>query len=45
MVLDQTNYRNPVDESLNILCAILAIAVIRRVTAQPAGPLPYLNMT
>jgi hypothetical protein len=46
LVLDQTDYRNPVDESLNILCAILAIAVIRRVTAaQPAGPLPYFNMT
>ncbi|MFJ7267576.1 DUF4328 domain-containing protein [Streptomyces sp. NPDC099050] len=46
LVLDHTDYRNPVDEGLNILCAILAIAVIRRVSAaQPAGPLPYLNMT
>ncbi|WP_407837314.1 DUF4328 domain-containing protein [Streptomyces sp. DSM 116496] len=46
LVLHQTDYRNPVDEGLNILCALLALAVIRRVTAaQPAGPLPYLNMT
>ncbi|MFD3531161.1 DUF4328 domain-containing protein [Streptomyces sp. NPDC058664] len=46
LVLDHFDYRNPVDQSLNMLAAILAIAVIRRVTAaQPAGPLPYFNMT
>ncbi|MFF3837429.1 DUF4328 domain-containing protein [Streptomyces sp. NPDC001930] len=46
LVLDQFDYRNPVDQSLNILSAILAIAVIRRLTAaQPAGPLPYFTMT
>ncbi|MFF3211908.1 DUF4328 domain-containing protein [Streptomyces sp. NPDC002886] len=46
LVLHHTDYRNPVDEGLNILCSVLAIAVIRRVSAaQPAGPLPYLNMT
>ncbi|MFB7833740.1 DUF4328 domain-containing protein [Streptomyces sp. NPDC056056] len=46
LVLDRFDYRNPVDQSIGILCAILAIAVVRRVTAaQPAGPLPYFNMT
>lgn len=46
LVLGHFDYRNPVDQSLDILCAVLAIAVIRRVTSgQPAGPLPYFNMT
>ncbi|MFI8825186.1 DUF4328 domain-containing protein [Streptomyces sp. NPDC053431] len=45
-VLHQTDYRNPVDQSLSVVTAILAVAVVRRVTAgQPAGPLPYFNMT
>ncbi|MFI8291592.1 DUF4328 domain-containing protein [Streptomyces sp. NPDC085614] len=46
LVLHQTDYHTPVDHGLGILSSILAIAVIRRVTAgQPAGPLPYFNMT
>ncbi|MFH8473594.1 DUF4328 domain-containing protein [Streptomyces sp. NPDC018000] len=46
LILHQTNYHNPVDHSISVLTSILAIAIIRRVTAdQPAGPLPYLNMT
>ncbi|MER7535836.1 DUF4328 domain-containing protein [Streptomyces sp. NPDC097704] len=46
LVLHQTEYHNPVDHGIGILDSILAIAVIRRITAgQPAGPLPYFNMT
>ncbi|MEU8618416.1 DUF4328 domain-containing protein [Streptomyces sp. NPDC048623] len=46
LVLHQTDYENPVDKAVAVLDTILAIAVIRRVTAgQPAGPLPYFNMT
>ncbi|MFE1349542.1 DUF4328 domain-containing protein [Streptomyces sp. NPDC058757] len=46
LVLDHFDYYNPVDQSVSVLCAVLALAVIRRVTAgQPAGPLPYFNMT
>ncbi|MEV7560897.1 DUF4328 domain-containing protein [Streptomyces sp. NPDC089795] len=46
LVLGHFDYRNPVDQCLNILSAILAIVVVRRITAaQPAGPLPYFNMT
>ncbi|MFE2095204.1 DUF4328 domain-containing protein [Streptomyces sp. NPDC059460] len=46
LILHQTDYHNPVDQVISVLDSILAIAVIRRVTAdQPAGPLPYFNMT
>ncbi|WP_306328393.1 DUF4328 domain-containing protein [Streptomyces venezuelae] len=46
LVLGHWDYHNPVDESIDVLCAVLAIALVRRVTAgQPAGPLPYFNMT
>ncbi|MFI9004711.1 DUF4328 domain-containing protein [Streptomyces sp. NPDC053541] len=46
LILHQTDYHTPVDHALAILDSILAIAVIRRVTAgQAAGPLPYVTMT
>ncbi|MFI8257530.1 DUF4328 domain-containing protein [Streptomyces filamentosus] len=46
LVLDVFGYRNPVDQGISILCAVLALAVVRRVTAnQPAGPLAYFDMT
>ncbi|MFE2263143.1 DUF4328 domain-containing protein [Streptomyces griseosporeus] len=46
LVLHQTDYHNPVDHGIGVVSSVLAIAVIRRVTAgQPAGPLPYFNMT
>ncbi|MFE0703775.1 DUF4328 domain-containing protein [Streptomyces sp. NPDC058872] len=46
LVLHHAEYDNPVDRGIGALCSILAIAVIRRITSgQPAGPLPYLNMT
>ncbi|MFF0428792.1 DUF4328 domain-containing protein [Streptomyces sp. NPDC004520] len=46
LVLHQIQYDDPVDHALALLDSILVIAVIRRVTAgQPAGPLPYFNMT
>ncbi|MFF9624920.1 DUF4328 domain-containing protein [Streptomyces griseosporeus] len=46
LILHQTDYHNPVDHGIGVVSSALAIAVIRRVTAgQPAGPLPYFNMT
>ncbi|MGW5422711.1 DUF4328 domain-containing protein [Streptomyces sp. NPDC003943] len=46
LILHQTDYHTVVDHGLALLDSILAVLVIRRVTAdQPAGPLPYLNMT
>ncbi|MFC9390673.1 DUF4328 domain-containing protein [Streptomyces venezuelae] len=46
LVLGRWDYHSPVDEGIAVLCAVLAIALVRRVTAgQPAGPLPYFNMT
>ncbi|AWT41080.1 MULTISPECIES: DUF4328 domain-containing protein [Streptomyces] len=46
LLLHQTDYHNPVDHGIGVVSSVLAIAVIRRVTAgQPAGPLPYFNMT
>ncbi|MFJ7780779.1 DUF4328 domain-containing protein [Streptomyces yangpuensis] len=46
LVLHHTDFHTPMDHGTGLLCSILAIAVVRRVTAdQPAGPLPYFNMT
>ncbi|MGW6392935.1 DUF4328 domain-containing protein [Streptomyces sp. NPDC055103] len=46
LVLDHIDFHTPMNHVFALVDSVLAIAVIRRVTAgQPAGPLPYLNMT
>ncbi|MFB7512238.1 DUF4328 domain-containing protein [Streptomyces sp. NPDC056144] len=46
LVLRHYDYGSPMDLVLSVVDVVLAIAVVRRVTAdQPAGPLPYFNMT